>query len=131
MLWFRRKKREPEEAPTAAAPHPVLEEQEGQPAQDGQGPPEGGPDEEPERKRPRRRRGTRGGRGRRKATEVTVAEEPEEEEKQEEKPKTKPRARRQRAPAKRPALPDVKKDNVASDEVGEQRVAVLEDGKHD
>jgi ribonuclease G len=116
--WFRRRKRSEEEAPVeAAAPEADQQEQTAP--------------EQPERK-PRRRRGTRGGRGRKKKTEtaapVAVAEEKTEAE------ETKPKRRRtQRKPAStgaRTAAPvEIKKEIVISVDVGEQRVAVLEDGR--
>jgi ribonuclease G len=114
--WFRRKKKE--QAPAgAAAPEP--------------------PEEEPAPSRPasaeaepkaRRRRGTRGGRSRKKKP----AEEAQAGEAQVKEPEEKraPKPRRRRTPtAKKAALPSVKKEIVVSIEVGEQTVAVLEDGK--
>jgi ribonuclease G len=117
--WFRKRKGTKEEAPLeAAAPEAPAQEQT--------------PPEQPEQK-PRRRRGSRGGRGRsRKKTETATAVAVTEEKKDEgAKPK------RRRPPARRPASasarsapvrPDVKKEILVSVEVGEQRVAVLEDG---
>jgi ribonuclease G len=117
--WFRKRKGTKEEAPLeAAAPEAPAQEQT--------------PPEQPEQK-PRRRRGTRGGRGRSKkktetATAVAVTEEKKDE-------GAKPR--RRRPPARRPTSTsarsapvraDVKKEILVSVEVGEQRVAVLEDG---
>jgi ribonuclease G len=117
--WFRKRKGTKEEAPPeAAAPEAPAQEQT--------------PPEQPEQK-PRRRRGSRGGRGRsKKKTETATAVAVTEEKKDEgAKPK------RRRPPARRPAStsarsapvrPDVKKEILVSVEVGEQRVAVLEDG---
>jgi ribonuclease G len=117
--WFRKRKGTKEEAPLeAAAPEAPAQEQT--------------PPEQPEQK-PRRRRGSRGGRGRsKKKTETATAVAVTEEKKDEgAKPK------RRRPPARRPASasarsapvrPDVKKEILVSVEVGEQRVAVLEDG---
>jgi ribonuclease G len=117
--WFRKRKGTKEEARLeAAAPEAPAQEQT--------------PPEQPEQK-PRRRRGSRGGRGRSKkktetATAIAVTEEKKDE-------GAKPR--RRRPPARRPASasarsapvrPDVKKEILVSVEVGEQRVAVLEDG---
>jgi ribonuclease G len=117
--WFRKRKGSDEEAPPeAAAPEAPAQEQT--------------PPEQPEQK-PRRRRGSRGGRGRSKkktetATAVAVTEEKKEE-------GAKPKRRRQ--PARRPASTsartapvreDIEKEILVSVEVGEQRVAVLEDG---
>jgi ribonuclease G len=109
--WFRRRKHAEEEAPLeAAAPEASAQEQT--------------PPEQPERK-PRRRRGTRGGRGRKKKTETktttTAATEAAEDRDEE------ARTRRRRAPAKKAALPPVRKEILVSVDVGEQRVAVLED----
>jgi ribonuclease G len=114
--WFRRRQRSEEEtAPVEAAAPPS-------PAQEQKGP------EEPERK-PRRRRGTRGGRGRKKKTDTAAPTAAVEKEKTKEKDEAQ-RPRRKRAPAKKPpALPAVRKEIVVSVEVGEQRVAVLEDGR--
>jgi ribonuclease G len=117
--WFRKRKGTKEEAPPeAAAPEAPAQEQT--------------PPEQPEQK-PRRRRGSRGGRGRsKKKTETATAVAVTEEKKDEgAKPK------RRRPPARRPASTsarsapvraDVKKEILVSVEVGEQRVAVLEDG---
>jgi ribonuclease G len=110
VRWFRKKRRE-EEAPAAAAPPEAAE----RPAAE---------EAEPTEKKPRRRRGTRGGRGRKKKT-VQAPAAPKPVEEQEEAPK--PRRRRTAAP--KPVLPKVKKEILVSIEVGEQRVAVVEDGK--
>jgi ribonuclease G len=116
VRWFRRKKRE-EGAPVAAAPPEAAEER---PATEAA---------EPSEKKPRRRRGTRGGRGRKKKTAASpsaVVDAPEE---------AAPKPRRRRAPAAKPAaapkaaLPKMRKEILISVEVGEQRVAVLEDGQ--
>jgi ribonuclease G len=117
--WFRKRKGTKEEAPPeAAAPEAPAQEQT--------------PPEQPEQK-PRRRRGSRGGRGRsKKKTETATAVAATDEKKDEgAKPK------RRRPPTRRPASTsarsapvraDVKKEILVSVEVGEQRVAVLEDG---
>jgi ribonuclease G len=117
--WFRKRKGTKEEAPPeAAAPEAPAQEQT--------------PPEQPEQK-PRRRRGSRGGRGRSKKKTETVTAVAVTEEKKDEGAKPK----RRRPPARRPASasarsapvrPDVKKEILVSVEVGEQRVAVLEDG---
>jgi ribonuclease G len=111
VRWFRQKTRM-EEAPAEAAPSEAAEER---PAVE---------EAEPTDKKPRRRRGTRGGRGRKKKTVDTAAAAEEPKEKEPSKPRRRPRA----AP-KQPALPAVKKEIFVSVEVGEQRVAVLEDGQ--
>jgi ribonuclease G len=117
--WFRKRKGTKEEAPPeAAAPEAPAQEQT--------------PPEQPEQK-PRRRRGSRGGRGRsKKKTETaTAVAVPDEKKDEGAKPK------RRRPPTRRPASTsarsapvraDVKKEILVSVEVGEQRVAVLEDG---
>ena len=121
MRWFRKHERSENEAPPeAAAPEAPEQEQKG---------PEG-----PEQK-PRRRRGTRGGRGRKKKTETAAGTAVAEKSKTAE-PRSKaeePRPRRKRAPARKPAAPrppapQVDKEILVSVDVGEQRVAVLEDG---
>ncbi|MEX2464673.1 MAG: Rne/Rng family ribonuclease, partial [Gaiellaceae bacterium] len=115
MRWFRKEQRS-EEAPVKAAapeaPKKVVPELESD-------------------TRPRsgtRRRGTRGGRGRKKKVETGVK--PSEAKKEApKKASPKPRQRRAPAAAKKPALPDVRKEIMVSVDVGEQRVAVLEDGQ--
>ena len=141
MPWFRRKKRE-EGAPAEAAPEarPVLEETP-PPQQD---PASAEAEDRPARKR---RRGSRGGRGRKRKPaegEAGQASEPEAEEKpaakpgrarESEKPATRARRkpddtrRRRKTPTKRLDVPDVEKEIYVSVEVGEQRVAILEEGK--
>ena len=91
--------------------------------------------------RPRRRRGSRGGRNRRKpagsATATGTATKPEEPKTAEKKPERKPPQKRQRSqqqsrrrvPARRPPLPKAKRELLVSVDVGEQRVAVIEDGR--
>jgi ribonuclease G len=123
VSWFRRKKRTEEAPAEAAAPEAPTEEEKPQPEAA----------EEPQPRPARRRRGTRGGRGRKKKTETaTKVAEPSKAEAEQPKPK---RRRAERKPAstaparERSELPDVKKEIVISVEVGEQTVAVLEDGK--
>jgi ribonuclease G len=141
LPWFRfRRRKEEQQAAEAAAPEEALappEEQAGEPEDDTQ-PAEGiAP-------RKRRRRGSRGGRGRRKpgtATE-TVADEAEPEEQPAEKPVAGPdrgaRKRspqrsgqrdRRRQPPRRAPLPAAKRELLISVDVGEQRVALLEDDR--
>ncbi len=139
MPWFRRKKRE-EGAPAEAAPEAraVLEETP---------PPQQDPASEAEDKPARkRRRGSRGGRGRKKPVEGDAGQVAEVEEKptatakqrrarESEKPGTRARKkpedarRRRKTPTKRIDIPDVEKEIYVSVEVGEQRVAILEEGK--
>jgi ribonuclease G len=120
LRFFRRRsRRDDQPAPTeAAAPTPT--EPVTAPSA-----PEGG---EPSRQR--RRRGSRGGRGRSKrpseagATKAEArAAQPERERKQQR------RSTKRRTPAKRPPLPAAKRELLISVDVGEQRVAVLEDDR--
>jgi ribonuclease G len=119
VRWFRKRQASEEvAAPEAAAARPEEATQE-QRAQD-----------DPEKK-PRRRRGSRGGRGRKKKTETAAATAATEKSKKEEDAKR----RRKRAPARKPtstaprsAAVDLEKEILVSVDVGEQRVAVLEDG---
>jgi ribonuclease G len=136
--WFRRKKRE-EGAPAEAAPEtrPVLEETP-PPQQD---PASSEAEDKPAR---RRRRGSRGGRGRKKPVEGDAGQVSGLEEKpvakprrarESEKPGTRARKkpedarRRRKTPTKRIDTPAVEKEIYVSVEVGEQRVAILEEGK--
>jgi ribonuclease G len=141
LPWFRfRRRKEEQQAAEAAAPEEALappEEQADEPKDDTQ-PAEGiAP-------RKRRRRGSRGGRGRRKpgvATE-TVADEAEPEEQPAEKPAAGPdrgaRKRspqrsaqrdRRRQPPRRAPLPAAKRELLITVDIGEQRVALLEDDR--
>ena len=130
LPWFRRKKTEqeaPAEAAAPAQPAPAVEA------------PTDVSGESPER--PKRRRGSRGGRGRKKTTDATAvpeaARKPEQAAKAEkpEKPERRPAERRdrssgrRRAQPKRAALPQAKRELLISLDVGEQRVAVLEDDR--
>jgi ribonuclease G len=124
-LFRRRPRRDDQPAPTEAAAPAPAEPVAPQPAPQGADP-----------SKTRRRRGSRGGRGRAKrpadaaakpsAAPKTKTEErpaqPERERKQQRRPST-----RRRAPAKRPVLPAAKRELLISVDVGEQRVAVLED----
>src|SRR5205814_1408782 len=107
-----------------------------------QAPAQAGATESPARKR--RRRGSRGGRGRTKrpesaATQAAKAKEPvakaEPAKKDGARPERRPAARskqrapRRRTPPRRPPLPPAKRELLISVDVGEQRVAVLEDDK--
>ena len=133
MRWFRTRKKSEEQAPIEAAapaeaPEPVIAEPAAAAGQ-------------PTSTKPRRRRGSRGGRGRSRKT--TTAE-PAKAEKAEEKPPAKPgrperrpqrrererpQQRRRREPPRRAPLPEAKRELLVSVDVGEQRVAVLEDDK--
>jgi len=127
LQFFRRKKRQ-KDAPAQGAPQP---EPVTTPTPD---PPAAG-----EQPKPKRRRGSRGGRGRKKKTEPaataeTKAAEPAK--KQQGRPERKPAQRssrsstqRRRTPPRRAPLPAAKRELLVSVDVGEQRVAVLEDDK--
>ena len=145
MRLFRRLKKG-ETAPIQAAapaapPDRVVPDRPDRPAAS-QGPPSD------EAQKPKRRRGSRGGRGRKKPgtgstaatgaakTEaVKPAQQQPSRKPKEEKTERKPAARssrastRRRVPAKRPPLPKAKRELLVSVDVGEQRVAVLEDDK--
>jgi ribonuclease G len=131
LKLFRRKPRQ-EKAPSETAPPPAPPEVTQSPAQAGA---------QSTSTKPRRRRGSRGGRNRRKpagsaATTEAAKEEPKAAEK---KPDRKPAQRSQRSqrqqqqrrrpPQRRPPLPKAKRELVVSVDVGEQRVAVIEDGR--
>jgi ribonuclease G len=128
LQFFRRKKRQ-KDAPAegATTPEPVTTET---PAPT----PAAG-----DQSKPKRRRGSRGGKGRKKKTEATAtAEATKEPAKKEKAPERKPAQRsrrssqqqqRRRTPPRRAPLPQAKRELLVSVDVGEQRVAVLEDGK--
>jgi ribonuclease G len=128
LQLFRRKKRQ-KDAPVegAAGPEPVITT-----------PPAATP--AGEQTRPKRRRGNRGGRGRKKKAEpaaTATAETTRQPATKERAPERKPpqRARRsgstqrRRTPPRRAPLPAAKRELLVSVDVGEQRVAVLEDDK--
>ena len=148
LRWFRRRKPSPDEraaesAPLAPTPRDTVSKS----------PAEAGATESAARKR--RRRGSRGGRGRKStgasartdasASDTSKAGAPKAEgDKAEAKPKSakkegsrperRPAARKQRAPRRRtpprrPPLPPAKRELLISVDVGEQRVAVVEDDK--
>ena len=141
--WFRRRTATREQAPGEAAA-PVEPESPAAPVAE-QAPADAGADTqsetetEAEAPRRRRRRGSRGGRGRKRkpagqqAAEGTETAEPEEKEQPQPVPakERQPRQRKQsrrRQPARRPPLPAAKRGLLVSVGVGEQRVAVIEDG---
>jgi ribonuclease G len=126
LKWFRRQRRQEEPArEERAAPDTVREVTERPAPAAGETQP-----------RPKRRRGSRGGRNRKKRPAGAAADQKAEEKKKPapSRPERKPassrqRAPRRRAPAKRPPLPPAKRDLLVSVDVGEQRVAVLEDDR--
>jgi ribonuclease G len=133
LPWFRFKKQKHEE-PQAAQQPPA------QAAPAAPEPPEVTPEPAPTGEatpKKKRSRGSRGGRNRRKP-----AQKPQAEEAVEPKPDTKKRperkpdrgrersgGQRRRVATKRAALPSAKRELVISADIGEQRVAVLEDGQ--
>jgi ribonuclease G len=139
LKLFRRKLRQ-EKAPSETAPPPPAPPAVTQP------PAEAGA--QSTSTRPRRRRGSRGGRNRRKPSGAAAATpeakpkaEPKAEPKERSQPDRKPGQRsqsqrsqrssqqRRRQLARRPPLPKAKRELLVSVDVGEQRVAVIEDGR--
>jgi ribonuclease G len=150
LRWFRTRKTAQDAAPEGAAAPEVEAPPEVAPAEA----PEAEGPTEPAKKR--RRRGSRGGRGRKKSTAQGTGAEPDEassegedaaprsagtkparkterkterkaDRKPERKGERKPARGRRRTPTKRAALPDAKRELLISVDVGEQRVAILED----
>jgi ribonuclease G len=125
LQFFRRKKRQ-KDAPEQGAPKP-------EPVST----PAPAPTADGEQTRPKRRRGSRGGRGRKKKTEpAATAETKAETTKRQSRPERKQSQRssrsstqRRRTPPRRAPLPAAKRELLISVDVGEQRVAVLEDDK--
>ena len=131
LNWFRRKR-----ATEAPSERPVRETR-----PDVTPPPADAGSEQTTQQKKRRRRGSRGGRNRRKpagaATTAATEDKPKAEEKKQ--PERKPAQRqrssggrqqqRRRQPARRPPLPKAKRELLVSVDVGEQRVAVLEDDR--
>ena len=140
--WFRRKRKQQQEAPEPVEQAPVAPP----PAAEATPAPEAGTD--PTKKR---RRGSRGGRGRKKPGESSTAsaEAKQEPEAKKTEPARRERSRPQRAqsgersqrqerranqarrrvPQKRAPLPKAKRELLISVDVGEQRVAILEDDR--
>jgi ribonuclease G len=123
LRFFRRRnRRDDQPAPTEAAAPAPAEPVTTPSAREGGDP-----------SRQRRRRGNRGGRGRSKRpsdgqtaakAEERPAAKPERERKQQRRSSS-----RRRPPAKRPSLPAAKRELLISVDVGEQRVAVMEDDR--
>src|SRR5204863_8061888 len=128
LQFFRRRKRQKDAPPESATqPEPVKTET---PAPTAAG----------EQQKPKRRRGSRGGRGRKKKTDAATpaAEAKAEPAKKDAGPERKPTQRsrrsgqqqqRRRTPPRRAPLPAAKRELIVSVDVGEQRVAVIEDDK--
>jgi len=138
LRWFRRHKPSPDErAAQPSAPTTPAETVSEKPA------PAGTTETQTQAARKRRRRGSRGsrgGRGRKRPAAGTAqagqeaAAKPEPAKKDEPRPERRPAARKQRAPRRkppprRPPLPPAKRELLISVDVGEQRVAVLEDDR--
>ncbi len=145
LRWFRFGKNEDE---ATAQEAPAVEEETPPEALEAEQVPEAA--EVPETAKKKRRRGSRGGRGRKKlgtnveaASDASMSTQPSEEptrDKGERKPsERKPgrapaerksqRATRRRTPTRRAPLPAAKRELLISVDVGEQRVAVLEDDR--
>jgi ribonuclease G len=135
LKLFRRKKRQEQAPMESAAPDTVREVIESPAAETAA-----------QATKKKRRRGSRGGRNRRKPAAqadaaakadgaTAVAEKPKprpaksQRAEQSEKPARRRAQPRRRAPAKRPPLPPAKRELLMSVDVGEQRVAVLEDDR--
>jgi len=138
LPWFRRKKQKLQEPQAEQAPAPVQETPE---VPEVTQPPATPGDDTP---RKRRSRGSRGGRNRRKPSQTAqpaAGEKPEPRAERKpqpaktEKPERKPErsgsrsGQRRRVATKRAPLPPAKRELVISADIGEQRVAVLEDGQ--
>ena len=139
MRWFRRRRKSEEQAPEAAAAPPAptnVTPEVPAPIADA--------DTTTTTEKPKRRRGSRGGRGRKKPAGATATAEKAEATAEEEAkparkaPDRKPQQsqrrerqqqRRRREAPKRAPLPAAKRELLVSVDVGEQRVAVLEDDK--
>jgi ribonuclease G len=133
LRWFRRRKAEEKAPIEAAAPAETPETVIPEPAE----PEQAGEQSTTTTTKPRRRRGSRGGRARTRKATAAEAPQPKEKEKDkaERKPATprrereRPQQRRRREPPRRAPLPEAKRELLVSVDVGEQRVAVLEDDR--
>jgi ribonuclease G len=139
LPWFRRRKQQsddaaatPAAAPVEVQPDPIVES----PAAEAAGTTESDPT------KPKRRRGSRGGKGRKKTVTggdaekapATAAKKPERKpaerkavSQRQERRRAESGNRRRREPQRRAPLPQAKRELIVSVDVGEQRVAVLED----
>jgi ribonuclease G len=126
LRWFRRRKKEQAPAEAAApaeVPEPVIAESA---AEAGEQP-----------TKPKRRRGSRGGKSRSRKTAAAETRKEAAPKAKSAQPERKPvsqrrertQQRRRREPPRRAPLPEAKRELLVSVDVGEQRVAVLEDGR--
>jgi ribonuclease G len=125
LPWFRwRKRKQQEQEPAAREAAAAAPEQ-----AEVKEPPAAPTGEQAPRKK--RRRGSRGGRGRRKPSEAQAEAQAGQKEDARAQPQRKSerpqRSQRRRQAARRAPLPKAKRDLLISADVGEQRVAVLED----
>jgi ribonuclease G len=140
LPWFRRRKSVPDVPPAAVEetapplePADVIVEE---PAA------EAASDETTDPSKPKRRRGSRGGRNRKKPAGADTGDAPEKKPEKKAAPAAKKEKvvsqrqerrrnepRRRREPPRRAPLPAAKRELIVSVDVGEQRVAVLEDGR--
>jgi len=133
LRWFRSRKSEEKAPSEAAAPTETTEPLSTEPA---------GEAGQSSSTTPRRRRGSRGGRSRPRKTATAKTEAPEPKAKTAARaPRTerktagarrereRPQQRRRREPPRRAPLPQAKRELLVSVDVGEQRVAVLEDDR--
>jgi ribonuclease G len=127
--WFRRQKPEREQAPAQAAA-PVAVEVRDEPAVES-----AAVTTEDATAKPKRRRGTRGGKGRKKAEPGPAKEKAEpvrsqaEERRVQQRKERAARGEKRRPAPRRAPLPAAKRELLVSVDVGEQRVAVLEDDR--
>jgi ribonuclease G len=129
LRWFRRRNSQEQAPVEAAAPQAVPEPVSTEPAD---------PAGQSTVTKPKRRRGSRGGRGRSRKTATatartetkTAAKAPKAERKTggQRRERERPQ-RRRREPPRRAPLPEAKRELLVSVDVGEQRVAVLEDDR--
>ena len=140
MPWFRFKRRKDQHDPVAAEATtqeeaPAEETVELSPAETAESEQQ---TESAEAARKRRRRGSRGGRGRKRPGAAEAGEQtetappaqaPERKSQRAERQQDRKRQPTRRRPPKRAPLPAAKRELLISTDVGEQRAAVLEDGK--
>ncbi|HET8893520.1 MAG TPA: ribonuclease E/G, partial [Gaiellaceae bacterium] len=131
MPWFRRRKNDSDQPASEPATREVPPEPVVTPPAAAEG-----AAETTDPTKPKRRRGSRGGRGRKKPGSPTAAAtaapekkpEPRQLSQRQERRRSDPGRRRREAPRRAP-LPEAKRELLVSVDVGEQRVAVLEDDK--